>query len=347
MDINDYNPNAPGVKNGRFMGFPFDEQDARCILLPVPWDVTTSYADGTASAPDNILQASDQLDLGDRTFPHHWKRGIYMLETDSEIKRWSDLHRIRAAEVIGAWEAGEDVKNSDHWTGVLSSVNRASRQLNDRVYDLASHHLNQQKKVLLIGGDHSTPFGYMKALAERYENLGMLQIDAHCDLRKAYEGFIYSHASIMYNVLNEIPQVSKLVQVGIRDWCPEEMSRIRESSDRITTHFMHDLDKALFEGQNWDEVCSQIVAGLPQYVYLTLDIDGLDPVYCPNTGTPVPGGMTYSQLMFLLESIPRSGRQIVGADLVEVGGIPHEWDGNVGARLAYKLALLLLDGVGI
>lgn len=342
VNINDYNPNAPGVRNDRFMGFPFKESEAQCILLPVPWDVTTSYAEGTSSAPDNILQASAQLDLGDRTFPNDWKKGIFMPAPDPAIAQWNDRWRDTAAEVIEAWESGEEVETSSRWQQKINQVNQASRELNEKVYDLSSHYLNQDKKVVLIGGDHSTPMGFIKALAERYDEIGVLQIDAHCDLRKAYEGFTYSHASIMYNILEEILPVRKLVQVGIRDWCPEEMDVIQRSGNRIRTHFMPDLVRELFEGITWKQCCDQVVSELPSQVYISVDIDGLDPAYCPHTGTPVPGGISYQQLIYLLESIHHSGRQVIGADLVEVGGTPHEWDGNVGARLAYKLALILL-----
>lgn len=342
MNINDYNPNAPGVRNDRFMGFPFEESEAQCILLPVPWDVTTSYAEGTSTAPDNILEASAQLDLGDRTFPHVWKKGISMPAPDPEIVQWNNRWRGKAAEVIQAWESGEAVEDSTRWQPFIDQVNQASRLLNQKVYELSNHYLKQEKKVVLIGGDHSTPMGYISALAERYDEFGVLQIDAHCDLREAYEGFTYSHASIMYNILEEISAVRKLVQVGIRDWCPEEMDMIQRSGNRIRTHFMADLERERFEGVPWKQWCDQVVSDLPHQVYISLDIDGLDPAYCPHTGTPVPGGLSYQRLIYLLESIHHSGRHVIGADLVEVGGIPHEWDGNVGARLAYKLALILL-----
>src|SRR5690606_13345614 len=121
-------------------------------------------------------------------------------------------------------------------------------------------------------------------------NFGLLQIDAHADLREAYEGFKYSHASIMYNVLNEIPQVQKLVQVGIRDYGDDELTMIRTEKNRVVTFFDRDLKEAEYEGQTWKALCEQIVDELPQNVYISFDIDGLDPKLCPNTGTPVPGG---------------------------------------------------------
>lgn len=342
--LSNYNPNKPGVANGHFMGLPFSEENAGCILLPVPWDVTTSFTEGTATAPDNILESSYQLDLCDRHHPESWKRGIFMAEHDQDISKWNSKWRKKAKKIIGAWESGKSVEQSEKWQKALRKINKASVKLNDRVYKLSQKYLDQDKKVLLIGGDHSTPYGYLKALEERNAGFGVLQIDAHCDLRKAYEGFQYSHASIMYNVVTDLPLVQNLVQVGIRDWCPEEDQRILDSVGRIKTYFMNDIQRSLSEGGTWADQCKEILAYLPDQVYISLDIDGLDPVYCPNTGTPVPGGLEYYQLIYLLEEVHRSGRQIIGADLCEVAGKSHDWDGNVGARLAYKLALLLLEG---
>lgn len=342
MTIEEYNPNEPGVNNGRFMGFPFDEEMADCILLPVRWDATTSYAEGTSSAPDNILGASAQLDLGDQLFPDVWKKGIFMAPGDPEIKQWNDRWRQEAACVIDAWESGVKVMDIREWRERIDGVNEASAKMNDKVRHQAQSYLNRNKKLLLIGGDHSTPLGYLKALAGQHPEFGVLQIDAHCDLRRAYEGFRYSHASIMYNILTEIPQVSQLVQVGIRDWCPEESERIRQSNGRVRTFFAGDLNRCMFEGASWHDQCQRMIENLPGHVYISFDIDGLDPSCCPMTGTPVPGGMTYQQAIYLLEMIVRSGRSVIGADLCEVAGLPHEWDGNVGARLAYKLALILL-----
>lgn len=326
------------------MGFPFDEEQADCILLPVPWDVTTSYTAGTSSGPENMLQASSQLDLGDHSFPDLWKKGIFMTAPDPEILEWNDRWRPEAVRVIEAWESGQTVIDSPEWRDKIEGVNAASVKLNDKIRQLALSYLNRDKKVLLIGGDHSSPLGYLKALAGKYDKIGLVQIDAHCDLRMAYEGFQYSHASIMYNILNEIPQINQLVQVGIRDWCPEEAQRIRQSGGRIKTFFAPEIHSHLFTGGNWHDQCTKMIENLPDHVYISFDIDGLDPASCPHTGTPVPGGLGYHQAVYLLELIARSGRTVIGADLCEVAGIPHEWDGNVGARLAYKMALILLSG---
>src|SRR5690606_19124611 len=118
----------------------------------------------------------------------------------------------------------------------------------DQVYESSLALLKQGKKVGLIGGDHSTPLGFIKALAAVHGSFGVLQIDAHADLRKAYEGFTYSHASIMYNVLEMIPEVSKLVQVGIRDYCEEEKLYIDQNPERIRTWFDQEIKEKQFEG---------------------------------------------------------------------------------------------------
>ena len=139
-----------------------------------------------------------------------------------------------------------------------------------------------------VGGDHSVPLGLMRVMAERYPGVGVLHIDAHADLRKAYEGFTYSHASIMYNALQEAPGIGALVQVGIRDFCDEELETAR-ADKRVVQFPDHELAAAGFAGETWQQVCNRIVETLPKQVYVSFDIDGLSPGNCPHTGTPVPG----------------------------------------------------------
>ena len=174
------------------------------------------------------------------------------------------------------------------------------------------------------------------------QDFGVLHIDAHADLRRAYQGFTQSHASIMYNVMTDPLKPKKLVQIGIRDFCEEEYEFIQSRPD-IKTFFDLDLKKSLMNGVTWARLCENILSELPQKVYISFDIDGLDPSFCPNTGTPVPGGLNLDQMFYLFSKLEESGRQIVGFDVNEVstGGEPpeeaNEWDGNVGARVLYKL----------
>lgn len=176
----------------------------------------------------------------------------------------------------------------------------------------------------------------MHALAEKHAEYGILQIDAHADLRNAYEGFTYSHASIMFNAL-KLPQVKKLVQVGIRDLCQGEAELVDQSNGRITTFYDYKIKNKLYEGNSWQKQCKKIIAQLPQKVYISFDIDGLDPKLCPATGTPVPGGFEFEEAVYLIKTLVQSGREIIGFDLCEVAPGDSEWNGNVGARLLYKL----------
>ena len=196
--------------------------------------------------------------------------------------------------------------------------------------------------MALLGGDHSTPLGLLQALAEKHPQFGILQIDAHFDLRKAFEGFTHSHASIMYNAL-DLPQVHKLVQVGIRDYCQEEVDVVAQYPGRIHCFYDRDLRRSVLHGENWWTICKRIVHSLPKEVYISFDIDGLDPSLCPNTGTPVPGGLQWEEVLMLLETIVESGRKIIGFDLVEVSGATeNEWDAIIGARMLFKLCNLTM-----
>ncbi len=333
----DFDPNGPGLQNGNFIGLPFDEDSAQLILFPVPWDVTVSYQDGTADGPENILQASTQLDLMHPEQPTAWKEGIFFMPPNTYWSKRNEELRPQAKTYIDFIEQGGAISSNKKMQNSLEAINQSSQNLNNWVMEQTTRLLNKGKLVGLIGGDHSTPLGYLQALAKKHSGFGILHIDAHLDLRNAYEGFTYSHASIFYNALS-IPELEKLVSVGIRDYCEAE-HQLANEDQRIEVFYNYDNKKALFNGQTWMARCEEIVAALPQKVYISFDIDGLDPSNCPHTGTPVPGGLSFDQAYFLISTLVESGREIIGFDLVEVAGRPQEWDGNVGARLAYHLAV--------
>jgi agmatinase len=224
----------------------------------------------------------------------------------------------------------------------LKEVNEGGFFLNHWVYQHTKELLDKGKLVALLGGDHSTPLGFMKAIGEKHGDFGIIQIDAHCDLREGYEGFVYSHASIMYNALKEVPQLQKLVQVGIRDYSEGEHEFIKQNSDRVKTYFDADIRARQYEGESFRQVVDEIVSQLPQKVYISFDIDGLDPKLCPNTGTPVQGGFETEQVFYIFKKILQSGRQIIGFDLSEVSTSENYWDANVGARVLFKLCNLLV-----
>lgn len=346
-DLSSFDPNSVGIKSNNIFGLPFGEDDAKLVLVPIPWEVTISYRDGTSRGPEHIFDASLQIDLYDPDVKDGWKKGFYMQDEDKEIRKKSDFLRQCAELIISHMEEGGVVSDNEHLSEKLREINDGSTALINLIKERTLELLNKGKKVGLIGGDHSTPLGYIKALSELHSDFGILQIDAHADLREAYEGFTYSHASIMYNVLKEVPQMKKLVQVGIRDYCDEELEVIEQNPDRIKTFFDKDIKEQQYEGATWQQVCQQIVDSLPQKVYISFDIDGLDPKLCPNTGTPVPGGFEMEQIFYLFKQIHKSGKELIGFDLNEVSAGEHGLDGIdsiVGARVLYKMCNYMVAG---
>ena len=282
-----------------------------------------------------------QVDLYDIHYPGGWERGIGTLEMDDTLQPRSARLRQEALRVMSHLEGGGSPE-SELMQRRLRRINEASAELNDYVYGEAKRWLDAGKKVGVVGGDHSVPLGLIRAVAGRYPGVGILHVDAHADLREAYEGFTYSHASIMYNALHEAPGVGALVQVGIRDFCDEELE-VARADERVVQFTDYELAAAQFEGETWRTVCDRIVAALPRQVYVSFDIDGLSPDNCPHTGTPVPGGLSFREAVYLLAAVVESGREIVGFDLCEVGPLRDgEWDANVGARVLYKLCNLTL-----
>jgi len=344
MDIKDkisaFDPNGIGDANGNIYGLPFDTNEAKLVILPVPWEVTVSYQAGTAAAPEAILDASFQVDLYDPFVTDAWKLGIAIKEINQDIREKSNLLRLSAEEYIQKLSEGFNPEENTALLVIRNNINLAGLELNQWVKNKSLDLLNRNKVVGLLGGDHSTPLGLMQALAEKNPAFGILHIDAHADLREAYEGFEFSHASIMFNAI-KIPQITQLVQVGIRDYCEAELLLIK-SDNRISTFFDRDMKHQQYEGSSWSAICDQIIDTLPEKVYLSFDIDGLDPKLCPNTGTPVPGGLELEQALYLIEKLVKSGRTIIGFDLNEVAPGDDEWDANVGARLLYKLANMCL-----
>jgi agmatinase len=332
--IENFNPNTAG-QPGELFGLPFTPETAELVIMPVPWEVTVSYHSGTARGPQAILEASTQIDLAVKDIPDAWKMGVSMLpfphslhEENVKLREWATQHITTPS---GNIRAGDPA---------LKKINEACENLNIYIKSTAQNLLKEGKMVALLGGDHSTPLGLLRLLNERYDKFGILQLDAHMDLRKAYQGFTYSHASIMYNAL-KLPGVSRLVQVGIRDYCDEELDVVKRAMGRIVPWYDQDLQASLFEGKTWSSLCDRIIADLPENVYISFDIDGLNPLFCPNTGTPVPGGLDFTQALYLLRKVVSSGRKIISFDLNEVSPGTTDWDANVGARLLYQLCNLM------
>lgn len=337
----DFDPDGTGQDNGNYFGLPFTPGDSALVLLSIPWDVTASYNEGSRYGPDAIIGASAQLDLYDPVAPHQWRKGIGTIGIDYGIQEKSQFLREDARKVIKHLEKGGST-GDEYVLRRTERINAASRELNRYVHDTASVWLDKGKTVGLVGGDHSTPFGLISALGELYGRISVLHIDAHADLREAYEGFEFSHASIMYNVSTRITSVDSIVQVGIRDLCDAEAARAYADS---SIRMYHDWELATnrFRGMTWDEQCTELIGHLGENVYISFDIDGLTPQNAPHTGTPVPGGLSFDEAVYLIERAVSDGRRIIGFDLCEVSPGPEgEWDGNVGARVLYKMCGLAL-----
>ncbi len=330
--IHAFDANGAGV-NGNLFGLPFSPEDAELIIVPIPWEVTVSYHTGTAKAPEAILKASSQVDLAMKDVGDAWKLGISMLPVPLPLFAESTRLRQLSLKHITTLESGKKIAVDDP---ILIKINDDCENLNIYVKSTTQKLIKEGKMVALLGGDHSCPLGFIRALADYHDTFGILQFDAHADLRKAYEGFTYSHASIMYNAL-KIPAVQRLVQIGIRDYCDEELHLIERSEGRVKTFFDQDIKASLYDGKTWDNICDQVIKELPQHVYISFDIDGLDPKLCPNTGTPVPGGFEFEQAIHLIRKLVKAGKRIIGFDLNEVAPGKDDWDANVGARLLYQL----------
>lgn len=333
--IDNFDPNGIWLLENQIFWLPFDENEADIVLIPVPRDVTVSYGGGTAHGPEALLEESFQVDLHIPGQPDARQRGIVMLESDQTIATNSSHYRSKAEELIEQQANGESLENLQ---SSLHEINQSCAEMVKRVREESNKYLEQNKVVWLIGGDHSTPLGLIQSCAEHYHDFGILQIDAHCDLRDAYEWFEYSHASIMTNAL-KTSQVTKLVQVGIRDYCKEEVDVIENSNSRITTFFDKELKQQSYQWITRAQQVKEIINHLPDHVYLSFDIDGLDPKLCPNTGTPVAGGFETEQVIFLIEQVVASGRTIIAFDINEIGNDPR--DANVAARLLYQIANLV------
>ena len=318
---------ARAAQTGGLFDCGGDARDAAVVVIGVPWEPTVSYRRGASQTPGRIARASQQVDL------------------HSEL-----LGRSFGAET--ALTLREDwLRLNDHACaaaarGDCAAVNAASAQLNaELAAECAALHASGRAAGVL-GGDHSAAYGAIAASAAAHggrDGLGVLHMDAHYDLRAAYQGFAHSHASVMHNVLENVPEVQRLVSVGVRDYSSCERQRA-EKDARVQSFRERELRAALYRGRTWADLGGEIIEALPARVHISFDIDGLDPALCPHTGTPVPGGLAFGEAAFLLDAVAASGRRVVGFDLCEVAPNPRdpgdEWDLNVAARLLHQLCAL-------
>jgi len=263
----------------------FDYHNSRIVVLPVPYDETSTWMKGADKGPDAILEASVNLEF-------------YDIETRSEVFR----NGIFTLEPLLEKRTPEALVNS--------------------VYDKVQLLLSEGKFPVIIGGNHTVSIGAVMAFARSIENISVLQLDAHSDLRQSYEGSSYNHACTMARAKEEAP----VVQVGIRSMSADELELA--GHDRI--FYAHDLfyDKGLY---------SRALDLLTENVYITIDLDVFDPSLVPSTGTPEPGGPAYFEIMHFLRNVVKS-RNVVGFDVVEL--CPSQVNKSsdfVAAKIIYQL----------
>ncbi len=330
------------IKNLSIFGRTSNYKDSELILLAVPWSATASFGEGAHKGPEIIARASSQMDFFAPGIDDVRDQGICLLAPPDFLKTLNKQTREKALPII----ALEEDAPGDFPIKLIQEINQACADMVSWVYEETKKIHKAGKQFGLVGGDHSTSEGAIRYFSEIYqEDFGVLHIDAHADLRKSYQGFRHSHASVMYNIIHHSHSPSMLVQIGVRDYCKEEYFLIKENK-KIHTFFDSDIKTALFEGSTWQSLVETIIQLLPEKIYISLDVDGLQPHLFPHTGTPVPGGMDFEQTNYLLKQLIQSQKDIIGFDLVEVAaptGKTDIWDAQVGARLLFRLGQAILN----
>lgn len=320
-----FDPDNSAAADSGLFALPWSTDEASIVIVPAPWDATSSQERGSSQAYRAVYDASKFVELYDPRHGRIYDKRIAMAGAREELL---ECHRL-VTRLLGANHSDHAFDHAfDH-----AELERLCETFNTGVETEVGKHLDAGKKVGLLGGDHAVSYGAIKAHLLRDPDLGILHIDAHCDLRQAFDGITYSHASIMFNVMERL-HPAQLVQVGIRAICDAEAAYLQQAG-QITVFFDQELHTRCARGERWHDLCAEIADRLPPRVYLSLDIDGLEPSCCPHTGTPVPGGLSYNDLLYLLNHVTRHGVQIVGFDLVEVH--PAATDANIAAHLLYQI----------
>ncbi|RMH27814.1 MAG: arginase [Planctomycetota bacterium] len=324
-----FDPDGLASPEAGFFGLPAPDGSARIRIIPAPFEGTATFGGGSRRAPDAIRAVSHQLDLYDHRFGRVWEAGIASALAIEGLEALGEECRALAEPIL----AGRPADAS-----ALARIDEIGALVERRVRDAAADALRAGSAPIVVGGEHAVAEGAIRAAAEDAGPVGVLQIDAHMDLRRAYAGMARSHASVMRNVADSIAGADRLVQVGVRDYAEGERRFAESRADRVAVFYDADLWSARDAGASWASLCERIIEPLGERVHVTFDIDGLDPSLCPGTGTPVPGGLSFHAACELLARLARSGRRVVSADLVEVAPRPgDDWDATVGARALYAL----------
>ena len=260
-------------------------EKSKIILIPVPYDGTSTWGKGADKGPDAFLEASENMEL-------------YDIETDSEV-----------------------YKQGIHLTEPITE-NSSPEAMVNKVHNITKDFIKRNKFVTLFGGEHSISIGSIRAFNECFDNLTVLQIDAHADLRESYEGTKYNHACAVY----EASQTTNLIQVGIRS-----MDAIEKTvMDEEKTFFAHDM----IADEYWSD---KVIEAMTDNVFITFDLDAFDPSIMPSTGTPEPGGLLWYETIEFLKQVFED-KNVVGFDIVEL--CPNENDRSsdfLAAKLYYKM----------
>ncbi|MBP7146147.1 MAG: arginase family protein [Acidobacteria bacterium] len=323
-------PGAPAESDDALFGFPIPPAEARCVAVPVPYEATVSSRGGTLDGPRAVIAASGQVDFFDPLAGEPWRHGLSSLAESAAIR-----------ELAGRARADADAARRGD-TAAAARVDDAGREIWDWLDDAVTRLFASGRVPIVLGGEHAISLGALRAAARRHPGLGVLHVDAHADLRGGYEGWATSHASVMRRAL-ELDGLAVLVQVGLRDLGREEHEAAQAAGPRCAWYPDATIAERVLGGESWLSIAREVVARLPATVWISFDVDGLDPSLCPGTGTPVPGGLGWREATLLLAALARSGRTVVGADLVEVGA--GWWDGFVAAKLLYLLAGVALGTV--
>lgn len=270
-------------------------ENARVVVWPVSYEGTVSYGTGTGRGAWAVVNASRNMELYDE-------------ETDAEVYQLG-IHTVEESPPLDPPE-----------------------RMMESLYERAKELVSTGKFVTMIGGEHSVSAPVIRAHAERYDNLSVLQIDAHADLRDTYDGTPHSHASIMARVVRDMRLPS--VQCGIRSISAEEARVIDELPTRIF------WAKDIVGRSDWWDAA---VDGLTENVYLTVDIDGLDPSLVAQTGTPEPGGLGWYEVIGLIRTLARRKR-VVGMDLTEYSYVEgQDASAFLCAKLIYKSLAFIFE----
>jgi agmatinase len=339
-----FDPEGHFGKDSSIFGLPNDMKSS-LTLLPSPWEPTTSFKKGCVRGPEALFKASKQMDLYHPYFKKVYENGVkWLSETEDFIKNLNDKASPLCDKIQLKLDNSQEVSKTE-----LEQVNQLSEEFNEYIYKMSLEALKDKNSVGLIGGDHSCPFGFIKALSEvTKEPFSIVHIDAHFDFRDSYQGFEHSHASIMHNVVKRLDKSPKIFQIGIRDFSESEF---RFACEHSTFLLDQELNKKKASGQSFKAILDELFIDLNEKIYISFDIDGLSPEFCPNTGTPVPGGLSFSEAQFMIEHLHAKGHELIGFDLVEVSPSPEKNEGSTlgegldevtAVRLLYSLCCFAL-----